>query len=442
MLEMIREYAREKLEASGDAREIRRRHAAYYHDLAQAAEHELSSGRQEPQLARLEAEYDNLCAALEWCAAEDVAAGLRLACSLRQFWHARGRLYEGRAWLEALLAPERGAAVPDALRARALAAAGFLAYQQGDLARAIELSEAGLGLHRAGGDRRGIADALLNLGSVAYYRNEYARAQALYAECLALYRELGARAEAALVLKNLGLVAKDQGDFIAAIAFYQESLALYQVAGDKRGMAQAFFNLGVVAYWQGDYAGAIELSEQGLARYRDLGDQMGAAYALDTLGMAFHKHGDHGQARRVLEQSLEILRALGDQVGIALLLTDLGLVAQAQGDQARAGRLHREGLALAWKIGDKRRAAFCLEGLAVAVGQQPRYAARLFGAAEALREAIGSPLPHAERATYERDVATLRAADPGAFDAAWAEGRAIPSEHVLAGALRGLRAED
>ena len=214
------------------------------------------------------------------------------------------------------------------------------------------------------------------------------------------------------MLKNLGLIAKDQGDFARATAFYQEGLAIRHALGDKRGVAQAFFNLGVVAYWQGDYAGAIELSEQGLAFYRELGDKMGAAYALDTLGMARCKQGAHTQALRLLEESLLLFRELGDQFGVALLLTDMGGVALAQADAERAARLYGEGLELSWRIGDKRRAAFCLEGLAAAeVPRQARRAAYLFGAAAALRDAIGSPLPPSEQADYDRGLAAARAGD-------------------------------
>src|SRR5206468_3788189 len=131
----------------------------------------------------------------------------------------------------------------------------------------------------------------------------------------------------------------------------------------------------------------------------------------------------------------EIFRDLGDQIGIALLLTDLGSVAQARGDIVRAAQLHSESLALSWKIGDKRRVAFCLEGLA-AGARQPLRAATLFGAAEALREEIGAPLPPAERADYERHVAAACVGDRAMFAAAWAEGGRMPIAQVVEGFLR------
>jgi predicted ATPase len=439
MLETIREYARERLEFSGQTEQARRRHAAYYLRLAQTAERELSGAQQARWFTQLEAEHNNIWAALDWFGSNDIAGGLRLACSLRQFWHAHGYLNEARAWIEAALARCEDCGLTELERAHALCVAGFLAFHQGDLARTVTLSDAGLVIYRGLGAQRGIADAIHNLAGVAFLSNKYARAEELFGECLALYRALNDQAEVAQILKNLGLIAKDQGDFARATAFYQESLTIRRALGDNRGVAQSFFNLGVVAYWQGDYANAITLSEQGLALYRALGDKMGAAYTLDTLGMARCKQGAYAQAMQQLEASLVMFRELGDQFGIALLLTDMGGVAQARGDTEQAARLYGEALALSWKIGDKRRVAFCLEGLATAAGSGQRlYATQLFGVAAALRAAIGAPLPPSEQADYARNLAAARAGDPEAFAAAWDTGRAMALEQAVEFALECL----
>ncbi|MEP7190816.1 MAG: tetratricopeptide repeat protein, partial [Roseiflexaceae bacterium] len=271
MLETIREYARAKLEADGQVEQVCRRHAAYYLRLAQTAERELSGTQQTSWFAQLETEHNNIWAALDWLASNDIASGLRLACSLRQFWHAHGYLNEARAWIEAALERCKDCGLTELERARALCVAGFLAFHQGDLARTVTLSDAGLALYRGLGAQRGIADALHNLAGVAFMSNQYARAEELFGECLTLYRALNDEAEVAQILKSLGLIAKDQGDFTRATAFYQESMTIRRALGDNRGVAQSFFNLGVVAYWRGDYADAIRLSEQGLALYRALG---------------------------------------------------------------------------------------------------------------------------------------------------------------------------
>jgi len=433
MLEMIREYAREKLDAEQD--NSVHRYIEYYLALARAAERELNGAQQKRWFRRLELEYDNIRTALELLAERNPADGLRLITSLRRFWPTRGYLNEGRWWLDSLLRDERAVGIAGVVRARALCVAGYLAYQQGDLLRAKALSQASLALSRPVGDQRCVVDALLNLGGVAYYHNEYARASELYAECLTLYRKLDARAEVALVVKNLGLIAKDQGDFTRANGFFAESMAICHELGDKHGVAQALFSLGVVAYWQGDYTLAMDLSKQCVASCRDLGDQMGTAYALETLGMATYKQAELARAAEWLEESLGIMRDLGDQGGIALLLSDLGVVIQARGNCTRAVELHAEALAISWKMGDKRRVAFCLEGLAIAFEPaQFLEATQLLSSAEALREAIGAPLPPAERAAYKRSVDTIKACcgDEQAFAQVWATGRAMSVDQVVA----------
>ena len=435
LLEMIGEYAREKLAQTGQAGALRRRHAAFYLALAQRAAGELSGAQQECWFQRLEAEFTNLRAALEWLATDNLEHALLLASSLRQFWPMRDYLPEARARLTALLRDPRAQRVALPVRARALGAAGFLAYQQGDLRQAQAYSDEALAISRACGDQRGIADALCNLGSVAFYKNDYAAAAALYTECLGLYRNLGARADLALALKNLGLVAKDQGNYAHAVTLFSESLAICRELGDKRGVAQALFNQGVVAYWQGDFTASVELSKQSATSYRDLGDAMGTAYALDNLGMAAYRLGDLQQAIAMLDESLQLFREVGDRMGLALLLTDMGTVVQARGDWPAARRLFREGMVVSEQVGDKRRIAFCLEGLALA--QPPEHclcAARLLGAAEALRAAIGAPLPPSEVCAYAEGVGALRqhCTDDRAFESAWAAGRQAELDELLA----------
>jgi predicted ATPase/DNA-binding XRE family transcriptional regulator len=433
MLETIRSYAREKLEKSGELVRAQQRHAAFYTQLAAKAAPALAGAQQEAVLHTLEQEVANLRAAIEWCAEAEPARGLRLLAGLRQFWFLRGYLSEARTWLAALLADERAHAAEAHIRAQALVTAGLLAFHQGDLEAARKHSEAALALSRAAGDTRAEVDALFNLGGVAFYQNDYAAAGTRFIDCLERYRALGALPEMALALKNLGLVAKDQGQYVLAITYFSESLTLAQQLGDRRGVAQGLFNLGVVAYWQSDFAQAYALSEQSAAAYRALGDQMGAAYALDTLGMAAHKLGRRAQAREQLDEGLRLLRALGDQMGVALLLTDLATVAVDGGEWAQARQQFWEAIAVSMQVGDRRRIAFCLEGLARALlPEQCDAAAQLLGAAEALREAIGAPLPPSEQAAYAASVAQARASCGREFASNWARGRAAPLRELLA----------
>jgi predicted ATPase/DNA-binding XRE family transcriptional regulator len=164
MLETIREYALERLEASGEEDMLRRQHAAYYLALAEGAEPQIQGAEQATWLDRLERDHDNLRAALSWAlAAGATEIGLRLAAALGEFWWPLGHVSEGRRWLAAALAGSGPATA--AARAKALYRAGELAYGQGDYGVATTRLEESLTLYRDLGDKWGTACALRGLGN-------------------------------------------------------------------------------------------------------------------------------------------------------------------------------------------------------------------------------------------------------------------------------------
>lgn len=152
MLETIREFGLERLAASEDELPTRRRHAEWCLALAEAGEPDQIGPRPRAWLEQVEAEYDNLRAALAWADGQPDggATSLRLAGALAWFWRMRGHLTEGRGWLRSTL--DRAGAAPAALRARGLRQAGDLAWQQGDLPHARSLMEASLSLWQEAGD--------------------------------------------------------------------------------------------------------------------------------------------------------------------------------------------------------------------------------------------------------------------------------------------------
>jgi len=318
MLETIREYALERLAASGERDALERRHALYYLELARAAESGLRGPAQARWLGRLAAEVDNLRAALDWARASgEVATGLRLAGALWRFWQVRGYLSEGRGRLEDLLAlGERdGVAlpVPAEVRAGALNGAGALAWSQGDYGRAAALCEEALALYRDLGDKGGLALALDTLGFVARDQGNYGRAMALLGESLALYRALGDTWSVAFALNDLGLLAVDQGQYADADALYAESLPLRRALGDERGVAVVLSNLGIVATDRGEYERASALFEQSLDLYRALGDRWSAALALNCLGDVA-RAGRVRARRRALRREPSPVPRVGGQV--------------------------------------------------------------------------------------------------------------------------------
>ena len=398
MLVTIHQYAAERLEGSGEAEALRRRHAAYYLALAEEAEAELRGPEQGMWLERLEAEHDNLRAALRW--AQEIGeaeTGLRLGGALWRFWYVRGYYSEGREWLAGLLALAR-ASKPTATRAQALNGAGLLAHEQGDYAAARSLYEESLAIRRELGDKRGIAISLNSLGHVVREQGEYAKARSFYGESLAIRRELGDKRGIAVSLNNLGNVAHDQGDYAAARSLYGESLAIKRELGDKRGIAISLNSLAEVVCEQGDYAKACSLYEKSLAIKRELGDKRGIAVSLDGLGLVARHQGDYVAARSLHGESLAIFRELGYRWGVLAVLEGFVALAAAQG--------------------------------------QPERALRLAGAAAALREAIGAPLPPTYQAELERHLETAQQAlGEQASATALADGRAMTMEQAIAYAL-------
>jgi predicted ATPase len=251
MLETVKEYALERLEAAGEEREARHGHAVYYLALAKEARPELTGPRQTEWYNRLEAEHDNLQAALSWSLERgDAQAALQMNAELWWFWYKRGYLSEGRRWLEEALGKS---ASPAPARAEALNGAGVLARNQSDYDQAQAWLEESLALWRELGDKRGAADVLINLGTVALDKGDYPQAAAFFDDSMPLRRELGDSWGLALALNNLGVTARAQNNLTEAVALYEECLELFRTLGDKASTAMALNNLGEVAEDQDEY---------------------------------------------------------------------------------------------------------------------------------------------------------------------------------------------
>ncbi len=436
---LLRQFAAEKLQQAGEAALTRKRHLKYFMTFAERIERQLVGQPQEAGLNQLEADYDNLRAALHWSLESgQTETGLRLAGALWRFWEVRGYLKEGSRWLEEALASAKSARTAPSPRAKALLGAGRLLWCQGEYERAAILLQEGLALFQKLEDRQGVADSFNNLGLVAWHQGDYERSQAAHEKALVLRRQLRDKRGIAGSLGNLAVVASCQGDYERARALYHESLALFRELKDKQNVALSLNNLGTIVMNQREYGQARGLFEESLALFRELGFKQGIAWSLGNLGQVARGLGKYGRAATFYRESLVLLRELGDQQAVATTLANIGGVALAQNDSEQAAGLYREALAVQWELREKRDMAECLEGLAGVAGQQGQLerAARLFGAAEALREAIGAPLPFPQRSEYERYVATVRARlDEGTFKKAWDQGRAMPLEQAVAYAL-------
>jgi tetratricopeptide (TPR) repeat protein len=435
MLETIREYGLEVLTASGEEPAARQSHADYFLRLAEEAEPALKGPLLVDWLERLEREHDNLRAAMRWALANGKGEiALRLGIALERFWVVRGQRNEGLTFLEKALAESAEVAAP--VRAKALLTAARIAFNQSNYDQGERLAQEGLALFRELGDKRGIALSLNRLGVAAWRRGDFKSARVLLEEDLALFREMGDRDRVAWSLFMHGLLDSKQGEYADASYRFEESLELFRELGNKRGIAASLTQLaGTLFVSLGNQEMVYPLLKEGLSLDREVGDKEGMAVASLLLGWVALKQGDKATARSRIEESLTLYREMEHREGMAEALCMLGKVEAARGDYAFARSLYEESLAIAREIGDRELLATGLEGLASAVAAQdePGWAVRLWGAAEALRETIGAPLPPIERADYEQAVATARDhLGKESFDAAWAEGRAMTAEQVLA----------
>lgn len=446
MLETIREYGQDRLEASGEASEAILAHARYCVALAERAEPELTAAGQSRWLARLDAEHDNMRAAL--AAASDAGEGilaLRLAAALWRYWYMRGYQSEGRRWLDLLF--ERvsrcDAAPPDAVQARMLHGMAALAWSQGDYVCAEAAASRSLALHRATGNREGMMFAARILGLTAQERGDRVQARMYFEEDLSGRRDLDDQAGIATGLHNLATLAADAGEYSQAAALYQESLAIKRAIGDRIGQAQTLNNLADVAIREGRYAHARTLGEESLTLYRELGVVTDVAGVLRNLGLAAQHAGDPERALQLHQESLTIAHEQGSGSDIAYALCNLADLRYAGGEPAEAEHFYQESVALARDLGNKCVPVFALEGLAMLAWDAGRYerATRLHGAAAALRTATASQLEPAASMVQERLLASLRdALGPATFAMVWQAGQAMAFEEAIGYALDGARA--
>jgi predicted ATPase/transcriptional regulator with XRE-family HTH domain len=332
MLETIREYGLEQLTASDEAEAVRRQHAEWCQTLAEQSHAGIPGPDQRLWLERSEIEHDNFRSALAWLLDQgDVEEAQLLAGALHRFWYVGGHLSEGRAWAERALIG--GHPTPPATRARALLAAGWLAWAQGDHSQAVDRVRHSLIVFRELDQTSGVAEGLYVLGMVAEDRGDYPQATALLTEALGLFRALGATSYVGFILNALGIVTYEQGDGERAAAFFGEALKQFRSVGDISGTAYALTNLGKVALAAGDL-------DQASARYRE---------------------------------SLSLRKELGEPVSLAGCLRGLAIVAAGSGQPEAAARLFGAAEALRERIGLP----------------APRHHARYEHAVAACRETLG-----------------------------------------------------
>jgi len=299
MLATIREFGLERLAAAGDEEGARAAHAAAYLAVAEEAGRGLFGADEVRWLRRLEAEHDNLRAALAWATADPARreTALRFAGALWWFWETRGHLTEGQAWLERALAGSEG--MRTAARAAVLAGTAWL----------VEL------------------------------RGEHARARALAEEALAIGREIGDPATEARALFMRSFAVGGEGDHAAAEGYAAESLSLYRRLGDEAWIPFALNRLGIEVHARGEIDRAAALYGEALGRWRAVGQPWGIGTVLLNLGLVARERGEHERAAALYRECLPLAVEQGDRWGLIELLLGLAEIAVAKGQAALGVRL-------------------------------------------------------------------------------------------------------
>jgi predicted ATPase/DNA-binding SARP family transcriptional activator len=338
MLETIKEYALEQLTASGDLDAVRRRHAQHFAALAAAAEPGLLGPEQLEWLERLDAERDNIRAALTWAATSgDTDVGLRIAAPLWRYWNFRNYEREARARLEELLADGSG---PAASRAMAQSAVASMAQWQGDHETMRRMCEAALPVHREVGNTRWVLCTLGLLVISALAAGDTDGADALSREELELARKTHDRISESYALAHASIALAAAGKFDDAEDALQAAVRLAGKHGNIRSVAGFGMTLAGFAVVRRDHAHARRLFEDSLTIHRQLSDAWGIPISLLGLTYLALEADDHETARRLLAESLALGREYEDQPGLANHLELSARLAAARGDLQRAVALY------------------------------------------------------------------------------------------------------
>ena len=443
MLEIVQEFALEKLAESDEAAQLRERHANFYVKLLKDIQPQLYS-TQLSTLQRLSEEYPNVRNALDWSLEHgNVDTLVVLALVLPWFWSIEGSLIEARKWVEGAVKwsarlDEEAPATKKRVRALLLYMAGYMDFVQGMYPSARTDLEESVALLREIGDKTGMAFSLHPLGMAAHYQSDYAAARTNLEESISLYREVDIKPGLAVALFSMGDVELALGHDEEARKWYEESLAVYRQINDTWGGTFPLTSLGRLAWLNGDYRTAHTMVEAGLEVRSQISNNWHMAISLDSLSEIARCEGEYQEAATLADRALTIYQHIGDRSGVAWSLYNLAYAAHYEGDYERSTRLLKEALTLRKEQSNKEGITLCLTALAAVTGRQGQLerAARLFGAADSLTQAGGARMSPFDRADYEQICTAVRSQLGDArFQAIWDQGRDMNMERAVDYAL-------
>lgn len=311
LLEVVREYALEKLEASGESEMMREKHARYFVGLAESAQAKFYSEQAAVWLNRLEVEHDNFRAVLNWSTLRDIEIATNLTANLRSFWLLHNHLSEGRKWLERAL--EKSDKCSAELRIQLLYGLGQAALYEGDDQTARKMYEETLAMSLATGDKRHTSMSYRGLGATAKRLGDIATAKKYIKEGLKVSRELNDKLGIAASLNGLGDLARLENNYAEARPLFEETLAIADELGIRQRTGEILKNLGAVEYAENNYEAARKYYSEALLFEQKLGDKVSVSYALDGFAALAVKHKNFAVAAQLAGAAAQLRESLGFQ---------------------------------------------------------------------------------------------------------------------------------
>jgi predicted ATPase/class 3 adenylate cyclase len=472
MLETMRQYANEVLVESGESDALRDRHLEYFLGLAESAEPHLTRPEQLEWLARLDADTENLRAALEWSLGKESAEpSLRLCAALGRYWYLRGSCLEGRQWLDRTLAKRsRQTKKENQVRVKALIQDAALANWLDDLERMKVSAERCLEMAEQVSDRRQIAIARFYTGWACERQDEPERAISLFEQSLKEFQELQDAYWETVAYRWLAGIFVKRGD-ISAEEKIDHQLELARRAGERMELADALLNRARQHFWLSHFGEASRYVEEAQAlfeemssslnetlrvrahlawvkgnfkeartallelkdRYQISGDRNISLLAITDLGLLALEEGNLIEARNYLENALEMAQELGDQNYIAWRLAELGTIHLLEGRIEDCKQNYRESFKRAQKLVIFAREELLFIVIDILHNQKPKETARILGSIHGFVTETGRPIyPLVAGHSYDRAEARARQVlGDEAFTLAFAQGQKLSLDEAL-----------
>jgi predicted ATPase len=439
LLELIREYGLEQLQANDELAVAARAHAESYAEFVEIAVAALAGPDHLVWTARLNADHANCRTALHWAITHQHAdLAMRFGGTLWSFWLDRGYYREGRQFLSAIL-QLAGTISRTPARARVLAGLGTLSRAQGDRIEASTSLEEAVSIYREWGDEHGLAVALEKLADDCFFELDLPQVDQLYAEAAALYEKVNDRVGATRVRQQFGFEKYHVGDYKAAQALFEQDLAIYKEQQHEAELGPALCNLGRALFQQQKFAEANQRFAEALSRAQARGDQGLVGYVLYFIGRVAYYQAEYAKAKSLLEESLRICREIGTKAAeIAFPLAFLSDIALAQGDVAAAQSMLREGLTLIYHEHDRYAISLILPHCAslAAIRGQHMHAVQLVAAGHSLYQSLKLNLPPNDQEAFDAPLATACPfLSTGDFAQAWAAGAQMTMAEAVVLAL-------